>query len=278
MARTSEVVRAAGVEIETYVDGDGPTLVILPSYGRDGGEDFDDITMRVVGAGWRVLRPQPRGIGRSKGPMTRVTLHDLANDVAAVIRTLGGGCAALLGQAFGQALSRMVATDHPNLVVAVVLAAAQASKVPPEIARAPFFAGDLSQPEPERLEVLRRAFFAPGHDATPWLAGWYPETLKMQHEAAQAVPVSAYWACGRAPMLEVFGSVDPFKPKAFWQELRGQFGGRVDSAVIDDASHALFPEQPIKVAEAVLPWLDQHRGMADRLRQELHQMPKGGEE
>ena len=253
------MVRTAGVAIETYVDGDGPALVILPSYGRDGGEDFDDITARLVRAGWRVLRPQPRGIAGSKGPMAGVTLHDLADDIAAVIRTLGAGRAALLGHAFGQALSRMVATDHPDLVAAVVLAAAQASKVPPDVAKTPLIAGDLSRPEAERQDVLRRAFFAPGHDARPWLAGWYPQTLRMQHEAAQAVPLSDYWACGRVPMLEVFGAVDPFKPKASWQELRDDFGDRVQSVVIDAASHALFPEQPAKVAEAVLPWLDQHR-------------------
>ena len=33
MARASAMVRRPGVEIETYVDGDGPALVILPSYG-----------------------------------------------------------------------------------------------------------------------------------------------------------------------------------------------------------------------------------------------------
>ena len=257
--RTSETVRRDGVEIATYVDGQGPALVILPSYGRDGGADYDDINGRLVQAGWKVLRPQPRGVAGSTGPMTGVTLHDLADDVAAVIRSLGEGSAVLLGHAFGHALSRMVATDHPDLVEAVILAASQASKVPPDIAKTPLIVGDLTRPEDERLAVLREAFFAPEHDARPWLAGWYPATLKMQHEAAQAVPLAAYWACGRAPMLEVFGALDPFKPKAFWPELRDQFGDRVTSVMIEDASHALFPEQPDFVAQAVLPWLARHR-------------------
>ena len=255
----SRFVHADHVAIETYIGGEGPALVILPSYGRDGGGDYDDISGRLIQAGWKVLRPQPRGIAGSAGPMTGVTLHDLADDVAAVIRAFGDARAVLLGQAFGQALSRMVATDHPDLVEAVVLAASQASKVPPAIARTPFIVGDLTRPEAERLEALREAFFAPAHDARPWLAGWYPATLQMQHEAAQAVPLSAYWGCGRAPMLEVFGALDPFKPRSSWQELRDAFGSRVESVVIDDASHALFPEQPDRVAEAVLPWLDQHR-------------------
>ena len=258
--RNSKVVRRSGVEVDTYIDGVGPALVILPSYGRDGGEDYDDITGRAVEAGWKVLRPQPRGVAGSKGPMTDVTLHDLADDVASVIRELGGGCAVLLGHAFGHALLRMVATDHPELVEAVILAASQASNVPEDIARTPFIAGNWAVPETERLAVLQKAFFAPHHDARIWLSSWYPETLKMQHAAAQAVPLSVYWACGNVPLLEVFGEHDPFKPKAYWQELHDQFGDRVSSVVIEDASHALFPEQPGKVAGAVLPWLARLNG------------------
>ena len=59
-------------------------------------------------------------------------------------------------------------------------------------------------------------------------------------------------------MLEVFGARDPFKPRAYWRELRNDFGDRVRSEVIQDASHALFPEQPDRVAQAILPFLTRH--------------------
>src|SRR5271166_1841427 len=36
------------VSIETYVDGDGPAVVVIPSYRRDGGEDFEPFTAAVV--------------------------------------------------------------------------------------------------------------------------------------------------------------------------------------------------------------------------------------
>ena len=104
--------------------------------------------------------------------MMGVTLHDLADDVAAVIRDLGGGCpAVLLGHAFGHALARMTATDHPELIRGVILAASQASRVPADVAEASFIAGDPSRTDAERLAVLRPAFFVPGHDARPWLRG-----------------------------------------------------------------------------------------------------------
>jgi hypothetical protein len=76
MTRHSEIVAFGPVSIETYIDGDegSPDVVILPSYGRDGGDDFDPLTAAVAGAGYRVLRPQRQGIARSTGPMTGVTL------------------------------------------------------------------------------------------------------------------------------------------------------------------------------------------------------------
>jgi hypothetical protein len=37
MNRHSEIVTVGGVSIETYVDGNGPAVVVLPSSGRDSG-------------------------------------------------------------------------------------------------------------------------------------------------------------------------------------------------------------------------------------------------
>ena len=258
--KRNEFLRKNGVEVELYVDGEGPTFVILPSYGRDSGADFDAFTASVVEAGWTVLRPQPRGIAGSKGPMMNLTMHDLANDVAFSICSVSDGPAVLLGHAFGNMLARMVATDYPDLVKAVILAAAQGSAVPEDIAKAPFIAGNTSARKDDRLAALRKAFFAPNHDASIWLDGWYPETLKAQRVALKAIPFSDYWASGSVPLLEIIPACDPFKPKSHWQELRSQFPERVTTVVIDDASHALFPEQPAMVAEAVLPWLARYRG------------------
>jgi hypothetical protein len=46
----------------------GLDVVVLPFYGRDGGDDFDPFSTALAEAGYRVLRPQPRGIARSAGP------------------------------------------------------------------------------------------------------------------------------------------------------------------------------------------------------------------
>jgi pimeloyl-ACP methyl ester carboxylesterase len=259
MERHSEFVTAGAVTIETYVDGDGrgagPDVVVLPSYGRAGGKDFDDFTAALTRAGHRVLRPQPRGIGGSTGPMTGVRIDELGDDVARVIAELGHGPAVILGHAFGNFVARTVATDRPELVRAVVLAAASTQAPPPEINNAPFRAGDLSLSEEERLAALRLAFFAPGHDPSIWLTGWYPETLAMQHAAVTGIDLDRYWGAGDAPILEIIAALDPFHPKDQWNDLSARLGPRVTVAVIDDAGHALFPEQPCAVADAVIGYL-----------------------
>ena len=76
-ARTRELVRRDNVTIEVIAEGRGPLIVMLPSLGRDS-EEFDPAAKRIAAAGFRVLRPQPRGYGRSVGPMENLTLHDLA--------------------------------------------------------------------------------------------------------------------------------------------------------------------------------------------------------
>src|SRR5437763_628831 len=80
--RSRGLVRHDDVTIELISEGSGPLIVLLPSLGRDS-DEFDPIAEQVSAAGFRVLRPQPRGFGQSTGPLQNITLHDLARDVAA---------------------------------------------------------------------------------------------------------------------------------------------------------------------------------------------------
>jgi pimeloyl-ACP methyl ester carboxylesterase len=124
MNRRSEIVTAGAASIETYVDGHGPAVAIIPSYGRDGGEDFDFLSAALMDAGYRVLRPQPRGVARSVGPMSGVGFDDMAHDIAAVIDAVADGLVVILGHALGNFVARATAVHHPDKVTAVILAAA----------------------------------------------------------------------------------------------------------------------------------------------------------
>lgn len=75
-------------------------MVLLPSLGRDVSE-FDPLARRLAVAGFRVVRPRPRGFGRSVGPMDGLTLHDFARDTAAVVEHERAGPAIMAGHAYG---------------------------------------------------------------------------------------------------------------------------------------------------------------------------------
>lgn len=252
---TVEPVHYDGVTIETLVQGSGPAIVIVPSMGRDGYGDYDEAASCLAALGFQVLRPQPRGVGSSKGDMKNVDLHDFSNDIAAVIKQLGKTRAVLVGHAFGHFISRMCATDHPDLVRGVVLAASSASDTAtryPDVWYSPTRVSDYSLSREERLAGLRLAFFAEGNDPTAWLDGWYDDVRDMQ--LAHPVPQSEWWQAGSAPLLEIIPEEDPFKPRDRWDELRRQFGDRVETVTIPRTSHALFPERPKEVAEAIARW------------------------
>ncbi len=235
-------------------EGAGPLVVLLPSRGRDS-EDYDEVAAGIAKAGYRVLRPQPRGTGASTGPMNGLTLHDFARDVAAVIAHAGGGPAVVAGHAFGNWVARMTAADHPQLVRGVIILAAAAKTYPNALAEAVTRSADITLPDAERLKYLRSTFFAPGHDASVWLKGWYPEVNESQFAAGRATRQEEWWGAGRAPLLDLQAALDPFKPRETMNELRDEFGGRVTIAVIPDASHALIPEQPAAVVAAIVAWM-----------------------
>jgi pimeloyl-ACP methyl ester carboxylesterase len=252
--RSREIVRYGDVAIDTIVEGQGPAIVLLPSLARDS-EDYDEIAEGLAAQGFRVLRPQPRGIGASKGPMTGISLHDFARDVAEVVKTLGAGKAVVVGHAYGNWVARMTAVDHPDLVRGVVIAAAAAKQYPKELTAAINVAGDPTKPVPDRLAALRFAFFAPGNDPSIWLDGWHPEVRDAQRAAVTAVKQSEWWSAGHAPLLELQAEQDPFKPADKRNEMKDEFGERVTVAVIPGASHALIPEQPRAVVDALVAWI-----------------------
>jgi pimeloyl-ACP methyl ester carboxylesterase len=249
-----ELVKYRDVEIDVIVDGNGPAIVFLPSLARDS-DDYDAVASGLADAGYRVLRPQPRGIGRSRGPMKNISLHDFARDVAEVVTRLGAGRAVLVGHAYGNWVARMTAVDHLQLVRGVVIAAAAAKQYAPELTVAVTKAGDLALPDNERLEALHFAFFAPGNDATVWLTGWHPEVRDSQRAAVAAVKQDEWWSGGSAPLLDLQAAQDPFKPATKRNEMKNEFGDRVTLVVIDNASHALIPEQPKAVVDALVEWV-----------------------
>lgn len=252
---SAATVAHGDAQIEYFVRGSGKQLVVLlPSLGRPA-DDFSDLGRRLDAAGFRVAAVNPRGVGRSVGRLEGVNLGTLAADVHKVIAA-SGGRAFVVGHAFGQRIARLLARNHPEAVIGLGLLAA-GGQVPgePDAAAHGSKSFDLSLPEAERLEHVARAYFAPGNDAHVWLDGWYAEAADAQRKAFLSDTPEDWWKGGTAPILIVQPALDRQAPPANAEFLVKQLGARVELVIIDKAAHALLPEQPEAVAEAVVGWL-----------------------
>ncbi|MBP0464018.1 alpha/beta hydrolase [Roseomonas sp. PWR1] len=242
-----------GGPLEVEVAGDGHPIVLIPSLGR-GQEDYDAIAPTLVAAGLRLIRPEPRGIGRSAPLTPGATLHDMAADVAVAMERFAGGPALVAGHAAGNWVARMLGHDRPDLVRGIaMLAAVTGTEVTPEISRAITSSFDSALPDAERLRHLQRAYFAPGHDASVWLAGWHPEVARAQRAARTATQDRAWLRAAEAkPLLYLAAEEDAIAPPPSEAEVQALLGPLARCAVVARAGHALLPEQPAAVAAALI--------------------------
>ena len=250
------IVTRGAVRIAVHAEGRGPRVVMMPSLGR-GAADFFDIAKRLAAAGLRAVCPEPRGLGGSMGPLHGITLHDYADDIAAVIRHDGGEPTVVAGHAFGNFVARTMAADHPQLTRAVVLLAATHTwPLAPELRDSINKCHQMDLPEAVRLKHLQHVFFAPGNDARVWLDGWDEDVMHAERDATEATPKPEWWTAGKAPVLDVLSLQDPLSPPESIHTYRDQWGAdRVTLARIDHAAHALLPEQPVAVAQAIIDYV-----------------------
>jgi pimeloyl-ACP methyl ester carboxylesterase len=255
--------KAESVTIQYMDQGTGPVIVMLPSLARSG-RDYDDVALRIIEKGYRVIRPEPRGICGSTGPMKDLSLHDFSGDVAAVLDQEMTGPVVMVGHAWGSQPARMVAANRPDLVCALVMAAASAGKMLPGTQEKPYSrlraeidgAGDISLSQEARLDCLRKAFFAPGHDPSVWLDGWYQEAHDAQSYARINTPIDDYFSGGQlVPILDLQAEYDAVViPKI----MKPYLGDRVTEGVILDAGHAMAPEQPQAMCNAICQFAEKN--------------------
>ncbi|WP_198164634.1 alpha/beta fold hydrolase [Rhodoplanes sp. Z2-YC6860] len=249
------MVSHGDARLEVLAQGKGPTIVMLPSLGR-GATDFDAIADKLAEAGFRVLRPEPRGIGKSTGPWQGVKLEDLAADIAAVIEQDKNGPAFVVGHAFGNRVARMLATARPELVAGVSLIAANVGRnpSPPNVRAAIRLSADLKASDDERVKAMQFVFFAPGSDARVWLKGWHPDVLAAQRIAGDLTAREIDYAAGKAPVLYIQPSHDPLARVDEAEEYKKALGDRVTVVVIPNSAHAVIIEQPQAVSDALIAY------------------------
>ncbi len=251
-------VQGPQTELKVHVQGQGQPVILLPSLGR-GYEDFADLSDRLARAGFQVLCLEPRGWAGSSSAVANITLADLADDVAAVIRANGAGPSAIVGHDFGGQIARTTATRHPELVKNMVLLATPGPVPPkpePATAHRRTFIPELTMEE--HLEAVAVAFFAAGNDPVVWVDGWNPILAAAQLEAQQRTPTEAWASGGTTDALIVRPAEDRIVSAESTRLLANELGGKVSLVEVPGAGHALLPEQPEAVAISVLTWLRRH--------------------
>lgn len=250
---TTRILDLPDGPLEVLLQGAGHPLVLLPSLGR-GQEDFDGIEPLLLPAGLRLIRPEPRGIGRSAPLRPDATLFDMARDVVAAMEDAGVDQALVAGHAAGNWVARITAHLRPDLVRGVaMLAAVTGTSVDPEISQSIAGSFDNALPEAVRLGHLQRAYFAPGHDARVWLAGWHTEVAHAQRRAREATTDTTWLrVADHKPLLYLAAAEDAIAAPPSEAELTAALGPLAKRVVVERAGHALLPEQPEAVAAALI--------------------------
>lgn len=247
---TEYLTGASNNTIQILVEGEGPSLLVWPSYARDSIEDFHEFSTALAEAGYRVLRPQPRGMGESTGPID-TTWDELGADVASVIDAFGNGKTVILGHAGGQRVTKYMAATYPEKVPSIVLACINTGiNTNATISATATIASNYSNTVEDRLAALELGYFAPGHDASVWLTGWFLD-------AVGSVSGTGVNTLGgdNTQILDVIATLDPWREEDQWNYTTGLAGNRSTVVFVEDASHALFPENLQGLLDVLLPWL-----------------------
>lgn len=256
--RNSTVTGPAG-PIEVWEYGDGEPVLLIPSLGR-GAADFDDLSHRLARAGYHAIQPEPRGIGGSTGDLTDLSMADLAADAAAVVHALADGPVTIVGHAFGNRVARMTATEYPHLADSVVLLCCGGLVPPaPEHAAALRQVFDIELSDDDHLAAVAAAFFAPGNDPSVWFDGWHGIVAAGQGAATTNQSVEHWWGAGGKDLFVVQPLQDVMAVPENAYRICEEYGDRATMVTVDDAGHALLPEQPDAVEVALRSWLGRNK-------------------
>lgn len=248
---TEYLTGASNNTIQILVEGEGPSLLVWPSYARDSIDDFHEFSTALAEAGYRVLRPQPRGMGESTGPID-TTWDELGADVASVIDTFGNGKAIILGHAGGQRVTKHMAAVYPEKVPSIVLACINTGiNTNATIAATATIASNYSNSVEDRLAALELGYFAPGHNASIWLTGWYLDAVG----STSGTGVSTLGG-NDTQILDVIATLDPWRTEDQWNYTTDLVGDRSTVVFVEDSSHALFPENLQGLLDVLMPWLE----------------------
>ena len=255
--------------------GEGPLVVLAHGMG-DTRRSYRFLVPGLVAAGYRVANVDIRGCGESSVEWDGYSRTDIAGDLVALIRHLGGP-AVVVGQSISGGAATIAAATAPELVVGVV-------ELAPFTRKQPLLdvSGLLRSPRYRKGFVRLAQVLATG-SLPAWTryldlavptkpADWDAELartvatmseagrMKVLQKMCQTSPADAgaQLANVRCPVLVVEGSADPdwTDPRAEGERILADLpDGLGELAVIEGAGHYPHTETPDEVLALTLPFL-----------------------
>jgi aminoacrylate hydrolase len=106
-----------------YVERHGEGFPVILVSGLGGLASYWQEQVRVFARDFSVVLHDHRGVGQSDQVRMKYTVEKMADDVIAVMDTLGIEKAHIVGHSTGGAIAQVLAIDHPKRVAAIVAAA-----------------------------------------------------------------------------------------------------------------------------------------------------------
>ncbi len=256
------------------VTGDGPLVVLANGIG-DSRHSYRFLAPGLVEAGYRVANVDIRGCGDSSLGWDGYSRTDIAGDLVAVVRHLGGP-AAIIGQSISGGAATIAAATAPDVITGVIELAPFTRAQPFDIAGLMrvkrFRAGYTQMGQVMFLGKLAnwKKYLDVAYPTKP--ADWDAELARIEAKlsepgrmkALQAMckakpsDAGAQLANVRCAVLVIEGSLDPdwADPRAEGEKIISELpSGLGELAVIDGVGHYAHAQVPDKVLALAKPFL-----------------------
>jgi pimeloyl-ACP methyl ester carboxylesterase len=213
--------------------------------------------------GYRVIRPDLPGAGRSPTPHAELSIESFIASVIGAVRTLGVERAHFVGHSMGTLICQHIAAQEPGLVVSLVLFGGLLE--PPEAARTGL-GGRARTARSEGMEPIAEQIIAATLSAEtkagrPAAVAFVRESLMRQdpegyakHCEALSKAMAADHRLIAAPTLLITGDADVVAPPSMAQTLRDRIAG-ASLSLLDRCGHWVTIEKPVECNERMSAFL-----------------------